>query len=139
MSVINKYVFDTNTLLSAIISPDGKSISAQAFHKALKQGVILASDETFAELVDVIFRKRFDKYISDETRFSFLSSFRKAAIWTEVINPVFDCRDPKDNKFLSLAKEANATLIVSGDDDLLILHPYKEIPILNSRQFLDLA
>ena len=57
MSVISKYVIDTNTLLSAVISPDGNSISAKAYHKALENGVILASDETFAELVDVIFGK----------------------------------------------------------------------------------
>ncbi len=138
MSVIDKYVIDTNTLLSAVISPDGNSISAKAYHKALENGVIMASDETFAELVDVIFRKRFDKYISDETRFSFLSSFRKAAIWVEITEPVFDCRDPKDNKFLSLAKQAKATLIISGDEDLLVLNPYHEISILNSRQFLEL-
>lgn len=138
MSVISKYVVDTNTLLSAVISPDGKSISAQAYHKALHTGVLLASDETFAELVDVIFRKKFDKYISDETRFSFLSSFRKAAIWVEVTEPVFDCRDVKDNKFLSLAKGGNANLIITGDEDLLVLNPYQEIPILNSRQFIAL-
>lgn len=138
MNLIEKYVFDTNTLLSAVISPDGKSVSAQAYHKALNGGVLLASDETFAELVDVIFRKKFDKYISDESRFSFLSNFRKAAIWVEITEPVFDCRDVKDNKFLSLAKEGNATLIISGDEDLLVLNPYKEIPILNSRQFIAL-
>lgn len=138
MNVIDQYVFDTNTLLSAVISPDGKSISAQAYHKALHKGVLLTSDETFAELVDVIFRKKFDKYISDETRFAFLSSFRKATIWVEVKEHVFDCRDVKDNKFLSLAKEGNATFIISGDEDLLVLNPYHEIPILNSRQFLEL-
>ena len=138
MSVICKYVVDTNTLLSAVISPNGNSISAKAYHKVLENGVILASDETFAELVDVIFRKRFDKYISDETRFSFLSSFRKATIWVEITEPVFDCRDPKDNKFLSLAIQGEATFIISEDEDLLVLNPYHEIPILNSRQFLEL-
>ena len=138
MSVIDKYVFDTNTLLSAVISPDGNSISAQAYRKALQKGILVSSDETFAELVDVIFRKKFDKYISDETRFTFLSNYRKAVIWIEIFEPVFDCRDPKDNKFLSLAKEANATIIISGDDDLLVLSPYENIPIINSRQFLEL-
>lgn len=89
-------------------------------------------------MVDVIFRKKFDKYISDETRFAFLSNFRKAVIWIEIIEQVFDCKDPKDNKFLSLAKEENATIIISGDDDLLVLNPYERITILNSRQFLEL-
>ncbi|WP_419788833.1 putative toxin-antitoxin system toxin component, PIN family [Mucilaginibacter sp. X4EP1] len=33
------------------------------------------------------------------------------------------CRDPKDNKFLELAFAAEASCIVSGDQDLLILNP----------------
>jgi len=138
MNNVLKFVFDTNTLLSAVISPDGKSTTAQAYHKALQHGVLLASEETFAELVDVLFRRKFDKYLSDETRFNFLSSFRKAALWIQIDNPVFDCRDPKDNKFLSLAVAADATLIITGDDDLLLLNPYKHIQILNSRQFCEL-
>jgi len=138
MNHVHKFVFDTNTLLSAVISPDGKSITAQAYQKALTNGVLLASEETFAELVDVLFRRKFDKYLSDETRFGFLSSFRKAALWVQVESPVFDCRDSKDNKFLSLAIAAKANLIITGDDDLLVLHPYQQIPILNTRQFCEL-
>ncbi len=42
-----------------------------------------------------------------------------------------------NRKFLSLALAANATLIISGDQDLLTLHPYKNIPIITARQFID--
>ena len=41
-----------------------------------------------------------------------------------------DCRDPKDDKFLELALNGKATHIVSGDEDLLVLHPFRGIPIL---------
>jgi len=47
------------------------------------------------------------------------------------------CRDPKDNKFLELAVSSNAQMIISGDEDLLVLHPFQDIRILSPRQFLD--
>jgi putative PIN family toxin of toxin-antitoxin system len=137
MSELPSYVIDTNTLLSAVLSKDGNNTTALAFQKVLKKGVLLASDETFAELADVIFRSKFDKYLSDEKRWKFLSEFRKLAVWVEITEHVEDCRDKKDNKFLSLALAANATLIISGDQDLLTLHPYKNIPIITARQFID--
>lgn len=137
MSELPSYVIDTNTLLSAVLSKDGNNTTALAFQKALKKGVLLASDETFAELADVIFRSKFDKYLSDERRWKFLSEFRKLAVWVEITEHVEDCRDKKDNKFLSLAKAAKATLILTGDSDLLDLNPYKGIPIITARTFID--
>ncbi|TXD83186.1 putative toxin-antitoxin system toxin component, PIN family [Subsaximicrobium wynnwilliamsii] len=46
------------------------------------------------------------------------------------------CRDPKDNKFLELAVAAKASCIITGDDDLLVLHPFRSIPIFNPSDFL---
>jgi uncharacterized protein len=46
------------------------------------------------------------------------------------------CRDPKDNKFLEVAATGRADVIVTGDDDLLVLHPFRGIPILGPREFL---
>ena len=54
----------------------------------------------------------------------------------EVIEVVTDCRDPKDNKFLELALIGKATHIVSGDEDLLVLHPFRGISILTPQSFL---
>ena len=137
MSELPSYILDTNTLLSASLSVDNKSITAQVYQKVLSKGILLASDETFAELADVIFRSKFDKYLSDSRRLEFIADFRKSAIWIEVTHHVTDCRNKKDNKFLSLALASNATLIVSGDDDLLVLNPYKNIPIITARVFLE--
>jgi predicted nucleic acid-binding protein len=49
---------------------------------------------------------------------------------------ITDCRDAADNKFLELAVDGCASAIVSGDADLLILHPFREIPILSARDYL---
>jgi predicted nucleic acid-binding protein len=47
------------------------------------------------------------------------------------------CRDEKDNQYLELAIDGQATCIVSGDSDLLVLNPFREIPILTIQEFLD--
>ena len=46
------------------------------------------------------------------------------------------CRDPKDNKFLSLAVSGHATDIITGDSDLLALNPFQGINILQPQNFL---
>ncbi len=52
-----------------------------------------------------------------------------------------DCRDGKDNRYLelalALALAAGATAIVSGDEDLLALNPWRGIQVLRSAQFLN--
>jgi uncharacterized protein len=48
------------------------------------------------------------------------------------------CRDPKDNKFLSLAISGGATHIVTGDSDLLALDLFQGIRVTSPRTFLEL-
>ena len=54
-----------------------------------------------------------------------------------VTETITDCSDLKDNKYLELAYEARASCIVTGDKHLLDLNPYRNIPILKPRLFLD--
>lgn len=59
---------------------------------------------------------------------------------SESISKIFTitaCRDPKDNKFLELAVAAKASCIITGDKDLLELHPFRGIPILTVNDFLN--
>jgi predicted nucleic acid-binding protein len=46
------------------------------------------------------------------------------------------CRDPNDNMFLALARAVEADALISGDEDLLVLHPWNGIPILTPAEFL---
>jgi hypothetical protein len=57
----------------------------------------------------------------------------------EFIEPkteITECRDPKDNKFLELAAAGNAACIVTGDNDLLVLDPFRNIRIITPKEFL---
>ncbi|MCB9078211.1 MAG: putative toxin-antitoxin system toxin component, PIN family [Anaerolineaceae bacterium] len=130
------FVFDTNALISALLLKN--SVSRQAFDEALKAGKILISSATIAELNDVLKREKFEKYITEEERVQFLTAFVREAKLVEVTETVTDCRDPKDNKFLELAVSGNAVCIVSGDKDLLDLQPFRGIPIVPPREFLNL-
>jgi len=67
----------------------------------------------------------------------FLALLVKEATLVEVTQRVKECRDPKDDKFLELAVNGSADFIVSGDKDLQVLHPFRNIPILSPREFLD--
>jgi putative PIN family toxin of toxin-antitoxin system len=130
-----KFVFDTNVVVSALLMK--KSVARDALDKARTAGDILLSLEVIEELQDVLSRPAFDRYVDEEDRLKFLSLLVKEAILVEVTERVKECRDPKDDKFLELAVNGNATFIVSGDKDLQVLHPFRNIPILSPREFLD--
>ena len=131
----NLYVFDTNVLVSALLFAN--SSPSEAFELALNTGRILISKETVDELNNVLSRPKFKRYISPEKRERFLLSLVQKSILIEIKEKIEECRDPKDNKFLELAINGKATAIVSGDKDLLILHPFRGIPIITVSQFLN--
>jgi len=135
MPTDKSYVFDANSLVSAVLLPG--SVPRRAFDKACASGRILLSQPTINELDDVLRRPHLEKYIREEERIHFLVVLIREAQVISVEETITDCRDPKDNKYLELAVTAGATCIVTGDDDLLVLDPYRGIPIVTPRQFLD--
>lgn len=130
-----RYVFDSNVVVSAVLFHQGKP--AQAVDAALGEGEILVSEEIVKELNDVLSREKFERYASEEDRARFLQSLLREAKLIEVVETIQECRDPKDNKYLEAAVSGDAECIISGDDDLLVLHPFRGIPILRAREFLD--
>jgi uncharacterized protein len=129
-----RFAIDTNVLLSAALFK--QSVPRQALNKALADGQILMSAPVLTELQDVFRRSRFDKYLSTESRAVFLNDLQEIVENIEIIEAIAICRDPKDNKYLELAVSGNATCIISGDRDLLILHPFRGISILTPADFL---
>lgn len=128
------FVIDTNTLISAFLLPN--STSRKAIDKAIAQGIIVISNETINEFSDTFIRPKFDQYISLDLRLEIIEEFK---FLSKLIKPkvsIIACRDPKDNKFLELAVSAKASYIITGDEDLLVLHPFKNISILTASTFL---
>jgi putative PIN family toxin of toxin-antitoxin system len=127
-------VIDTGVAVSAVLLP--RSVPRQAFDAAASRGRLLVSDETIAELEEVLRRPKFDKYVSESRRLEFLAALVRDAEVVDVIDTVTDCRDAKDNKFLELALSGNGTHVVTGDPDLLVLHPFRGIAIVSPQSFL---
>ena len=132
---LNRYVLDANVLVSAVLSPN--STANQAYQKALETGILLASIQTFTEYESVISRPKFDRYISLSRRQNFLSELRAGVELIEIIEFITDCRDTKDNIYLDVAINGLADVLITGDQDLLVLHAYRGIlPILNPSDFI---
>ena len=85
---------------------------------------------------EVLRRPKYDRYLREEERLLFLAAFIRDAKVVDVAEKVAECRDPKDNKFRELAVSGNATCIVTGDSDLLVLNPFREVAILTSQEFV---
>ncbi len=132
-----RFVFDTNVLISAALFK--ASVPRQALDLARSIGKVIMSWPTMAELQEVLGRTRFDRYISEDERMLFLEVLAQDILAVEIIERVTDCRDQKDNKFLEVAVNGQADCIVSGDSDLLVLNPFREIPIVMPQEFLNRA
>jgi putative PIN family toxin of toxin-antitoxin system len=89
----NRYVLDTNTIISALLIPS--SVPRQAVDKAFETGHVLVSDVSIAELTDVIKRPRFNRYIREEERLQFLALFINTTTPVPISETITDCRDPK--------------------------------------------
>ena len=88
------------------------------------------------ELAEVLARSKFDRYLTVSERQEFLRLFGRVAERIPIIHVVQACRDPKDDKFLELAVNGAARLIMTGDADLLALHPFRGIDILSPAAYL---
>lgn len=84
----------------------------------------------------LIFPKQKNQFLIIYHRLRFIAAFIRDTTLVDVADVVTKCRDAKDNKFLELAVTGYAACIVSGDGDLLVLHPFRGIPIVTPQAFL---
>ena len=129
-----RFVLDSNVVISAMLFPG--SATGRALKKAFSNGEVMVSDETLSELSAKLSLPKFDKYVPLSLRLLLLQQYEAASVLTKVDEQVALCRDPKDDKFLSLAKSTKADAIISGDSDLLILNPFETIAIISPSDFL---
>jgi len=134
MSDKPRFVFDANTVVSAALFKG--STPDRALRAALSTGELLLSSESVAELREVFARPKFDRYVTRQERDVFLTKLIQRGTLVDVVEPVRACRDPDDDKYLSLAAAGQAASIVSGDDDLLALKSFRGSPILSPAEFL---
>lgn len=133
--MIQRVVFDTNLIVSAVLLAG--SVSRQAFDKALEDCKVLISVSLLFEIIEVLSREKFNKYVTEAERMRFLVGFLKVAEMVEITETIEVCRDTKDDKLLELSVSGDADFLITGDNDLLVLNPFRGVEILNPREFLD--
>ena len=104
-------------------------------------GIIALSDKVYNEIAEVLARPKFARVLTHDRRSEILELLAAAALWIEPKETVEDCRDAKDNFYLELAQAAQASVIVSGivsgDEDLLVLDPWRGVRVLRPARFLE--
>lgn len=127
-------VLDTNVLVSRLLMVN--SLPGQVARHAAETGILLVSDATLDELVNVLARPKFDPYVTLEERQGFLRRLLRIAEHIPILRHIKACRDPRDDKFLEVAINGEAAMIITGDHDLLALHPFRGIAILSPADYL---
>ena len=132
-----RVVLDTNIWLSAAISKSGAP--AQVVRRVLQMGVPVFSKATFAELEARIWKPKFDRYLSMETRRAILHDANAVAHWVDIPADLATqtySRDPDDDKFIHTALAASAAWLVTGDQDLLVIETPLPVRILTAGEAL---
>ena len=129
-----RVVLDTNVFISGLFSVT--SIPARAVARAIAGGQLLASTTTLDELVNTLMSSKFDAYISPASRDALLLRLAPLVDIVEIVQTVHASRDPKDDRFLDVAINGHATVIITGDRDLLSLDPFRGVAIVTPAQFL---
>jgi putative PIN family toxin of toxin-antitoxin system len=137
--MIQRVVLDTSSLVSAAIRIG--SIPHRALLHAFATCEVCACAETLAELEHVLSRPAFDAYADRASRLEFVAVCRRyvrlySVQTTDRIAVDPPCRDPRDNEFLALVVAAEAHVLTSSDQDLLVLHPWRGVRILSPGDFL---
>jgi putative PIN family toxin of toxin-antitoxin system len=132
-----RVVIDTGILISALIRPQGATAPVLAHLRAGKFTVIYV-EALLVELINVAARPKIRvKYgVTNEDVLALLNLIRLRGAAAIPRRTIQACRDPKDDKFLEAAVAGKADAIVSGDGDLIDLHPFEGIEILSPADFL---
>lgn len=128
-----RVVADTSILVSFAIRYN--AVFESIFDYIAENGILLVCDETITELVSVLEREKFRKFISQEDAINYTEGYENISEFITITDHVSACRDAKDDKFLSLAVSGNADCIIAGDHDLLDMGEYQGIPIYSPSDF----
>jgi uncharacterized protein len=130
-------VLDTNTWVSALqfgLRKDGSpSTPLRALLQAASSDRIAICDEIRGEIIRILTTKFAWEVIPANAT---LDEWLETSLSVTITGELQVCRDPNDNMFLECALSANAALIVTGDQDLLALDPFREIRIVTAREYV---
>jgi putative PIN family toxin of toxin-antitoxin system len=128
-----RLVVDTNVFVSAALKDT--SLPALALRTAVRRGTLLKAASTERQLFDVLARPRLAALV-DPATVDWIRMVMGNAEAVSITQRIVASRDPTDDRFLELAVNGLADMIVSGDADLLVLNPFRGIPIVSPAAFV---
>lgn len=129
----NRVIIDTNLWISFLLTKDFSTFDNIIAHNKL---TLIFSQELVDEFVEVTQRDKFRKYFPLKDVENLLLKIKNRALFINVISNVSICRDIKDNFLLALAMDSNATHLITGDKDLLVLKKFGNTEILTMNEYL---
>lgn len=127
-----RIIIDTNLWISFLLSKKLNFIDKLLDSKKLE---LVFCNELLAELVEVANRPKLLKFFTSEDWTLFFEIVERYAIFIPVVSSITVCRDAKDNFLLSLAKDAKANYLITGDSDLLVLKTFEITQIITIKEF----
>jgi putative PIN family toxin of toxin-antitoxin system len=128
-----RLVVDTNVFVSAALKEASWPGAVTRWLDMF--GGLLKSIATEQQVIEVLQRPYFAPRLAPFYLDNVQRILAKAELVT-IVERIALCRDPTDDKFLELAVNGHADVIVSGDRDLLVLSPFRGIPILAPATFV---
>jgi putative PIN family toxin of toxin-antitoxin system len=129
----DRVIIDSNIWISFLLTGDFLK-----FDKIIADNdlVIILSQELVDEFIEVTQRNKFKKYFNLNDVENLLLKIKTRAVIVQVNSKVTACRDPKDDFLLSLAVDGEATHLITGGKDLLVLKKYGKTKILTATEYL---
>ena len=127
-------VVDTNVLISAALLP--QSSVARALELAVQNFVIAQNRATWAELTSRLEKPKFDRYFEAGQRLVYLTRLAQLVKMFDLVAKVAISRDADDDKFIALAIDSGAKIVISGDEDLKRIGSYEGVQVLSPSEFL---
>lgn len=128
----DRIIIDTNLWISYLLTKDPKLDRLIADNLT----TLLFSEDLITEFIEVARRPKFKKYFNKRDLEDLLLTISTKAIFIEVLTLVDFSPDPKDNFLLALAKDGNATHLITGDKELLSLKKFGKTRIVTIGNYI---
>ena len=128
-----RVVIDTNIFISFLINGNFSKLNKIILED---KAILILSSELINELLEVLNRPKFKKIISSKDKELLMSFFENHGELVKVRTKLTLSRDSKDDFLLALAIDGNASHLITGDEDLLVLKKVKKTRIVSIKKYL---
>lgn len=129
-----KLVIDTNLWIGYFMGKYVKSYLDQILSDP--QFDLLISEKSLDELLSVLTRPKFQKYITFEQIDILITLIRRRSLFINVTSQITLSRDKKDDFLLALSIDGQADYLLTGDEDLLVLQKIETTLIVKIADFI---